>query len=566
MSSRFILSLIAASVLSGCGGSSTSETVQPASILPQPPTTTITETTGVITGFGSVFINGVEYETDSTTVTTDDNDGASETDLQVGMVVSLSGEVNEDGATGNANTIHYDEQLKGPIESIDLFANTITILGQTIVFDDLTSLESFILANLVPGDILEISGFFNVDGSLYATRIEKEMEQTQLKIQARITLLNTVNKTFELNGLVIDYSSAIFEDFVESDLADGQQVRVKGEYSALDAGVLVVSKVKLKEKNEAHEEGEDLHVEGFITDFESSSSFTVNGVQVILDENTEFEYGDASALIANIRVKIKGEYTAAGDLLAQKIRIHQQTNLNLEGAIEAINLDLGTVTVLGSEFEVNNQTKMKDESDNGERFFDLADLTIGDFVELKGFVDSEGKNIATKMKRENENTETELKGKVSNILNFGFSIVGVTITTNENTLFEGINGDEVVQAVFFEQLQNDMLAEVEGQLVEGTFVALKVKIEENDHDNNENSDHNATRTEFKGVVDEINEGSLVVSNHQVLINQTTTFKYNDERVTAEQFWSLVVLGDQLEIKGTKEPQGIITAKSIKFEH
>ena len=129
MSSRFILSLIAASVLSGCGGSSTSETVQPASILPQPPTTTITETTGVITGFGSVFINGVEYETDSTTVTTDDNDGASETDLQVGMVVSLSGEVNEDGATGNANTIHYDEQLKGPIESIDLFANTITILG-----------------------------------------------------------------------------------------------------------------------------------------------------------------------------------------------------------------------------------------------------------------------------------------------------------------------------------------------------------------------------------------------------------------------------------------------------
>ena len=567
MSSRFILSLITASVLTGCGGSSTSETVQPASILPPPPTTTITETTGVITGFGSVFVNGVEYETGSTTVTTDDNSGASETDLQIGMVVTLSGEVNEDGTTGNANAISYDEQLKGPIESIDLFTNTITILGQAVVFDDLTSLENFILANLIPGDILEISGFFNVDGSLYATRIEKEMEQTQLKIQARITLLNTVNKTFELNGLVIDYSSAIFEDFVESDLTDGQQVRVKGEYSALDAGVLVVSKVKLKEKNEAREEGEDLHVEGFITDFESSSSFTVNGVQVILDENTEFEYGDASALIANIRVKIKGEFTAAGDLLAQKIRIHQQTNLNLEGAIEAINLDLGTVTVLGSEFEVNNQTKMKDESDNGERFFDLADLTIGDFVELKGFVDSEGKNIATKMKRENENenTETELKGKVSNILNFGFSIVGVTITTNESTLFEGINGDEVVQAVFFEQLQNDMLVEVEGQLVEGIFVALKVKIEENDDrkddDNNEN-----TRTEFKGVVDEINEGSLVVSNHQVLINQTTTFKYNDERVTAEQFWSLVVLGDQLEIKGTKEPQGIITAKSIKFEH
>ena len=152
MSNQLILSLIAASVLTACGGSSTSATA-PADPTPAPPkpTTTITATTGVITGFGSVFINGVEYETDATTVTTDDNGGASESDLQVGMVVTLSGEINEDGTTGNANAIHYDEQLKGPIASIDLFANTITILDQTIVFDDLTSFENFLLADLIPG-------------------------------------------------------------------------------------------------------------------------------------------------------------------------------------------------------------------------------------------------------------------------------------------------------------------------------------------------------------------------------------------------------------------------------
>ncbi|MBA6391556.1 hypothetical protein H4J38_12340 [Colwellia sp. BRX10-3] len=566
MSNRSILSLIAAAILTGCGGSSTSD---PAPETPTPtpsqPTSTITATTGVITGFGSVFVNGVEYETDATTVTTDDNDGASETNLQVGMVVNLSGEVNEDGTTGDANTIHYDEQLKGPMDSIDLFANTIIILGQTILFDDLTSLENFILSDLKPGDILEISGYFNADGELYATRIEKENEQTQLKIQARITSLDTVNKTFELNGLTIDYSSATFKDFVEADLADGQQVRVKGEYSALDAGVLVVSEVKLKEKNENHDEGDNRHVEGFITDFESSSSFKVDGIAIIIDDNTEFKYGDASALMANVRVKIKGEFNADGALLAKKIRIEHKTNLSIEGAIEAINLELSTVTVLGVEFEINNQTKMKDESDDDERFFDLADLAIGDYVELKGFVDSEGKNIATKMKRENEdeNAETELKGKVSNIENFSFSLVGVTVTTDANTQFEGTNGDDVSQAVFFEQLENDMLVEVKGQLIDSIFVALKVEIEEHDDDDDDSNDN---RTEFKGVVEAVNEDSLLVSGHQVLTSQTAKFKVDDERVSAEQFWSIVAIDDQLEIKGTIDQQGVITAKSIELEH
>lgn len=561
MSNQFILSLIAASILTACGGSSTSDPV-PEVPTPTPPqvTTTMTETTGVITGFGSVFINGVEYETDSATITTDDSAGASETDLQVGMVVSLSGEVNEDGTTGNANAIHYDEQLKGPMDSIDLFANTITILGQTILFDDLTSLENFVLADLNPGDILEISGYFNADGSLYATRIEKETQQTQLKIQARITLLDTVNKTFQLNNLTIDYSSAIFKNFAETDLADGQQVRVKGEYSALDAGVFVVSEVKLKDKNENHEDGDNQHVEGFITDFVSSNSFKVNGIAIIVDDNTEFKYGDASALMTNIRVKIKGEFNADGDLLAEKIRIQHQTNLSIEGAIEAIDLDLGTVTVLGVEFEINDQTKMKDESDDDERFFDLTDLAIGDYVEIKGFVDSEGKNIATKMQRENEdeNVEIELKGNVSNIVNFSFSLVGVTVTTDENTQFEGINGDEVEQAVFFEQLENDMFVEVEGHLIDGIFVALKVEIKECDNDDN-------SCTEFKGLVEAINEGSLVVSGHQVLINQATRFRFDDQRVSAELFWSTVAIGDQLEINGSIDEQGTITARSIELE-
>ena len=568
MFKQSIISLIIASTLAGCGGSSTDSTPPPVPTVPTPPTSSpkATQITGVITGFGSVFINGVEYETDSTEVSTDDNAGASETDLQVGMVVTLNGEVNEDGTTGNASSIHYDEQLKGPLDSIDLLANSLSVLGQTIFFDDLTSLDNVVLIELVPSDFLEISGFFDADGNLYATRIEKETESTKLKVQGMVEMLDTVNKTFTLSSLTIDYSSAVFDDFVEADLAEGQEVRVKGLSSALANDIFVVSKIKLKESKEEHEDGDDKHTEGFITSFESNSSFIVNDIHVITDENTEFENGSVDSLLLNVRVKIKGEFNATGDLLAKEIRIHQRSNLNLEGAVQAVDLALSTVTVLDVVFEVNNQTKMKDESDTGERFFDLADLTVGDFVEIKGFINNEGNNIATKMKRENkdDDNETELKGTVSNIVDYSFNIVGVNVTTNENTLFEGVNGDDVTQTTFFEQLQDDMLAEVKGQVIDGAFVALKVKAEERAPEDDE-SDEDMQRTELRGIVEEISDETLIVSGHNVLITSSTEFEFNDDKLSAEEFWQLVIVGDQIKVKGDKDMQGDITAKSIELE-
>ncbi|HEB98347.1 MAG TPA: hypothetical protein ENJ05_02450, partial [Thiotrichales bacterium] len=54
--------------------------------------------TGVITGFGSIFVNGVEYETNGANITIDGQPGT-EDDLRVGMVVTLEG-----SASGNSGT------------------------------------------------------------------------------------------------------------------------------------------------------------------------------------------------------------------------------------------------------------------------------------------------------------------------------------------------------------------------------------------------------------------------------------------------------------------------------
>ena len=57
---------------------------------------------GAITDFGSVFVNGVEFETSSSTFIVEDNPNPTEDDLAIGMRVTVNGTINADH--GNDHT------------------------------------------------------------------------------------------------------------------------------------------------------------------------------------------------------------------------------------------------------------------------------------------------------------------------------------------------------------------------------------------------------------------------------------------------------------------------------
>ncbi len=69
---------------------------------------------GSITGFGSVYVNGVKFETDSATFDVDGTSGTQD-DLAIGMVVKVNGSINADGVTGTASSISFDDELQGPV-------------------------------------------------------------------------------------------------------------------------------------------------------------------------------------------------------------------------------------------------------------------------------------------------------------------------------------------------------------------------------------------------------------------------------------------------------------------
>ncbi len=87
---------------------------------------------GAITGFGSIFVNGIEFETDSSSFDVDDDSVATEGDLALGMVVTVIGTINNDGVTGSASSVEYDDEVEGPVgndplEDADMITRTFTV-------------------------------------------------------------------------------------------------------------------------------------------------------------------------------------------------------------------------------------------------------------------------------------------------------------------------------------------------------------------------------------------------------------------------------------------------------
>jgi hypothetical protein len=85
---------------------------------------------GPITGFGSVIVNGVRFSTTGATILVN-GVAATEADLAIGQVVRVEGTVDAGGTTGTAQSVTFEDNVTGPIESIDLASGRL-VAGQPV--------------------------------------------------------------------------------------------------------------------------------------------------------------------------------------------------------------------------------------------------------------------------------------------------------------------------------------------------------------------------------------------------------------------------------------------------
>lgn len=414
-----VLAVFGALAVAGCGGGSSSSTGST--------TGAGVKHTGVITGFGSVFVNGVEYETGSSSVTLDGVVGK-DSNLKIGMVVTVEGSVNKDGLHGTASSINYADELEGIVTAATIAADgtgTLTVMGQIVKIDAATVFESKVtsittIGAVAAGNIVEISGYSLSTDTILATRVEVKKAALEagdeIEVKGVIAGLDTTAKTFMLGSLMVHYGDAK----VEHALADGLYVEVKSITAPVN-GMLTASKVEVEgdgKKGVDGKSGDEFELEGVVSSVNSAKTeFVLDGQTVLVDSGTAFKNGSVDGIVVNAKLEVEGALNADGKLVADEIKFRHESSIEIEAGLDAVDATAGTVTVMGQTVIVNTLTIMIDKvGDVTVHDFSLSKLAVGNLVKLHIAVES-GKLVATKLERDDHvaSTDVTLEGPVTAI-------------------------------------------------------------------------------------------------------------------------------------------------------
>ncbi len=448
---HLVPTILAVSVLSACGGGGGSVAGIGG--------TGITST-GTIDGFGSIFVNGVRYDTDSADVTIDSDNNANANDLRLGMIVTVSGILNDDGNTGIASSVVFDDDLQGPISSISANADntvkTLVILGISVEVDQLsTAFDDTSFNDLMVNDIVEVSGFMQSNGTIQATRIEGQGAfqpgVSEIEIEGQIS--NLSGTTFELGGFTIDAAGADLSDLQSVSLSNGLNVEVNG---TLMGSTITANRIEL-EDGPFDDDDDDVELEGIITDFVDDSNFRVAG-QLVNASNAELS--PANLVLGNdLMVEIEGA-VVNGVLIAEEVE-SRDGEIELAAPIQSLNVTStgGSITLGFSPgmvtFTVNLQTQLDDDTGTFDPI-SFTDLRIGDFLEVKALQNGNGL-IATEVQVEDDDNDQSLEGPVDSFVeNTSITVLGLTYST------VGAEFDDADDATeFFNQLNIGDIVELE---------------------------------------------------------------------------------------------------------
>jgi hypothetical protein len=458
---RKVLSLTVAAALVACGGSGTSTNTN------EPPQAATPQTTvGQISGFGSVYVNGVEYETTGASYDVDDASASSDAALEVGMIVKIQGSVNPNGRTGQANSISYDDDIEGRVENLASDAGdpenvkTFTVLGVSVVADKRNTNfkgeddPAFSFETIMNGDNVEISGEYSGD-VLLASYIEKQDDaDDEFEAKGTVDQFNGSDQFVLVlrNDSILNITIAAGAEIPSAGVMDGQYVEVEGtipDPAVPDA--ILATKVELEDQDRIGDSDEDeAEIKGLLSYDVDTGTWSVLDVRLILDENTEYSPAELGTMIADLsadglNVEVEGQYVEDA-LLVEKIEL-EEDDLEFKGDVEAVtSTDArdGTVTLsfgsaIGSvDVRVTPDTMFLD--DDAIDRFDLGSIMMDDKVEIEARIADDGLFYASSIQVEDD-TGYEIEGPMDAIDDASITVLGVKFTVDIDTLF--VNGTPV---------------------------------------------------------------------------------------------------------------------------
>jgi hypothetical protein len=350
---------------------------------------------GSITGFGSIIVNGTEFDTTNATIIVEGveigvGDLIAQDNLDVGRVVTVYG---TDGKSAVADRVVYNDNVEGPVESINVIdpatRKDIVVLGQTVIVNVVTEIKGTTFADLevlaLNNDVVEISGFVDDMGVIWATFLEKTgvfAPGLIVEVKGFVKNLDIIMRTFEINNLTVDYLSADTTGLPGGVPANDLFVEVEGTVDVV-GGVMEATEIELEDDLDV-EDSDEIEVTGFVTDIVSAFEFTVGNQVVRTDAGTVLVDWPAGGIALGDKVEAEGRLVG-GILFAWEIEFWEPDQIEIEGLVTDDALAPG-------EFTVGTQVVQTD-VDTVYEGITPGEIVLGVNLEVKGVWEDISRNI-----------------------------------------------------------------------------------------------------------------------------------------------------------------------------
>ncbi len=468
-STRILTIGILAAFLGACGGTSTSPgstgttgptgatgpTGPTGSTGPTGPSAPLAASRGVVTAVSPLTVNGISFDASAASIRIDDNPGRPESELKVGMVVTVKGSKDDAAGTGRASEIESHHVVAGKVD--DKGGARIRVGGHEVEVEHGTEFEDRTarLASVSVGDRVRVHGTPTATGSFRASRVEKDSGTSEdFEVKGFVSDLDAAAGRFTLkvspdaaSSYAVTLASGVT---LPVGIANGSYVEVHSAAAPV-AGALTASAVKLEDAKLGEAQAE-VEVEGIVTSG-TSAQFVVAGVTVATSATTRWDNGVPADLAPGVKVEAEGQLDSAGVLQAHKVSF--RSNLRLQGPVSNVSATSareGTFRILGLTVIADAFTEWKSSGSGGGGGGSLDLTTIGAGpVEVRGARGASGEIVATRIESTNDD-RLYVQGPVTakDAAAGRLTILGIDVSIASGAEYRDASDAPVTASAFFD--------------------------------------------------------------------------------------------------------------------
>ncbi|NNE45935.1 MAG: T9SS type A sorting domain-containing protein [Rhodothermales bacterium] len=414
------------------------------------------------------------------------------------------------------------------------------------------------LSDIEVGDRVHVRGIIGDDGTPVAKRIQLKSHDGQNEVEFSGMIQEVFDRGIVMFGRKIEVNeqTEIFganeQPILFSELQPGMMARVKVR---VDMDHIVALRIRVRAGNDF-----TFEVKGTITSI-GDRGFELENHFIAVDDQTEYfgkngeqlTFGD---LEVGMFVQVHGVLGADRVPTARRVKVEDEPGpreFEVKGFIREIGDNAILITwdprpgTMGPSFAmkilVTDDTKILGKDDEPITF---ADLEVGQFVEVHGFVNDEGVPVARLIEvEEPERQEITVAGEIQRLGDRVLVVKSIPFRVTNDTQIV----DEMGAPLRFSDLSVGMFARVKGYIFPATHEAVALKIEV----------RTRRYVHLTGTINEIGSDAISVSGIRVFVTADT--KIMDVDGNALEFADLEV-GQVVRVIGWKTDGGVM-ARSIR---